>query len=46
LTDYAPAAVNATNPDQANAEYIDQLAAKHAADPAGFGEAVMKAIRG
>ncbi len=34
MTEQSPAAFNATALDGANADYIDQLAAKHAADPA------------
>ena len=34
MTDHSPTPFNATALDGANADYIDQLAAKHAADPA------------
>ncbi len=33
MTEHSPAAFNATALDGANADYIDQLAARHAADP-------------
>jgi hypothetical protein len=46
MTDHSLAPFNATALDGANADYIDQLAAKHAADPSGLGQTVPKTIKG